>query len=262
MRHIVQVVSGKGGVGKSTIAVNLAVALAKQGVKVALIDADFYGPAIPTLLGGGEIKIGNQREILPAEKYGIKYVSIGFFLSHSDNPVVWRGALFHKVLTQFFHDVAWGEIDICIVDMPPGTGDAQLTLKQTARVSGSLVVTTPQEVALSDVRKAISMLKKVKTEVVGIVENMAGFQAPDGTVYDIFGAGGGSQMAVTFGIPLLASIPIDISLRKGGDRGRPVAFDGTEMAAQVFSELALKLMAILDKKQKPFQPDNTAEVKE
>lgn len=258
MRHIVQVVSGKGGVGKSTVAVNLAVALAKHGHKVGLVDADFYGPSIPTLMGGGEIKIGGQREILPAEKYGVKYVSIGFFLSRSDNPVVWRGALFHKVLTQFFHDVAWGSIDFCIVDMPPGTGDAQLTLKQTARVSGSLVVTTPQELALSDVRKAITLLRKVDADVLGIIENMAGFRADDGTVYDIFGSGGGNQVAITFGVPLLASIPIDIALRKGGDRGKPLAFDGNDQAAQVFSELALKLVDILDKKQKPYRLGSAA----
>jgi len=249
MRHIVAVVSGKGGVGKSTLAVNLAVALAKTGAKVALIDSDFYGPSVPTLMGGGEVKPDHEERLIPPVKYGVKYISLGFFLANKDDAVIWRGPMFAKALQQLFQDVSWGEVDYCIVDMPPGTGDAQLSLTQMVKLAGAVVVTTPQEVALADVRKAINMLHKVNVDVLGIVENMSGFVTPDGSRYDIFGAGGGENLARTLNVPLLAKIPIDQMIREGGDNGEPIALKSDSKAGQQFSALALQVIEILDKKQ-------------
>ncbi|MEZ4754659.1 MAG: Mrp/NBP35 family ATP-binding protein, partial [Bdellovibrionota bacterium] len=209
MKNIIAVVSGKGGVGKSTVSANLALALAKSGAKTALIDADFYGPSIPTLLGGGKVIPDHEGKLIPPELHGLKYISLQFFLQNPDDPVIWRGPMFNKAMQQLFNDVSWGEVDYCIVDMPPGTGDAQISLTQMVKLAGAVVVTTPQEVALSDVRKSINMLAKVNVDVLGIVENMAGFKAPDGTIHEIFGAGGGQQLAEKFSLPLLASIPLD-----------------------------------------------------
>lgn len=253
MKKIVAVLSGKGGVGKSTVAVNLAIALAKTGAKVALIDADFYGPSIPTLLGGGKVIPDHENRLIPPEKFGIKYISLGFFLSNPDDAVIWRGPMFNKALTQLFQDVNWGEVDYCVVDMPPGTGDAQISLSQLVQLSGALVVTTPQEVALADVRKSINMLKKVNVPLLGIVENMCGFSAPDGKVYNIFGEGGGEKTAREFGTEVLATIPLDLQIRVGGDSGEPVASVANSPAGEVFHELALKLIAILDKNESPQQ---------
>ncbi len=248
MKQIVPIISGKGGVGKSTVAVNLAVALAATGAKVALIDSDFYGPSIPTLLGGGDLQVDHEQKLIPPVKYGLKYISLGFFLRNPDDAVIWRGPMFGKALHQLFNDVSWGEVDYCIIDMPPGTGDAQLSLAQMVKLSGAVVVTTPQEVALADVRKAINMLQKVNVDVLGIVENMAGFVTPDGKSYDIFGAGGGQNLAQKLGVPLLASIPIDMQLREGGDKGIPAATDANCSSGKTFRQLALKLIEILDKK--------------
>jgi ATP-binding protein involved in chromosome partitioning len=242
--QIVPVISGKGGVGKSTVAVNLAIALARTGAKVGLIDSDFYGPSIPTLMGGGQVIPDHEERLIPPEKFGVRYISLGFFLRHPDDAVIWRGPMFNKALHQMFEDVSWGALDYLVVDMPPGTGDAQLSLSQLVTLAGAVVVTTPQEVALADVRKAINMLKKVNVEVLGLVENMAGLPLPDGTTLPIFGSGGGAKTAQDFGVPLLAQIPIDLSIREGGDRGEPVAA-GSGQVAQLFSELALKLVSIL-----------------
>lgn len=248
MKQIVPVISGKGGVGKSTVAVNLAVALANTGAKVALIDCDFYGPSIPTLMGGGGVQTDHEGKLIPPVKYGIKYISLGFFLQNPDDPVIWRGPMFNKALVQLFNDVSWGQVDYCIVDMPPGTGDAQLSLTQSVKVAGAVVVTTPQEVALADVRKSINMLKKVNVDVLGIVENMSGLKLPDGSIQHIFGSGGGEKTAKEFGVPLLTQIPIESGIREGGDSGNPAAADDNSPASRTFRDLALKIIEILDKK--------------
>lgn len=248
MKHIVPVISGKGGVGKSTVAANLAIALANTGAKVALIDADFYGPSIPTLFGGGTISVDHEERLIPPEKYGVKYVSLAFFLQNPDDAVIWRGPMFNKALNQLFQDVNWGNVDYCIVDMPPGTGDAQISLCQMTQLAGAVVVTTPQEVALADVRKAISMLGKMNVDLLGIVENMSGFIAPDGTRHDIFGSGGGAALAERLHVPLLAQLPLDPAIREGGDNGVPaVTHEGSSISAP-FRQLALKIIEILDKK--------------
>jgi len=248
MKQIVPIISGKGGVGKSTVAVNLAIALAGTGAKVALIDSDFYGPSIPTLFGGGEIQPDHDGKLIPPSKFGVKYISLGFFLRDPDDAVVWRGPMFNKALTQMFQDVRWGEVDYCIVDMPPGTGDAQISLSQMVKLAGAVVVTTPQEVALADVRKSINMLTKVNVPTLGIIENMSGFVTPDGKSFDIFGSGGGAKLAQKIGVPLLATIPIDMGIREGGDVGRPIACEVGSPSGKIFHGLALKLIEILDKR--------------
>lgn len=248
MKQIVPVVSGKGGVGKSTVAVNLAVALANSGAKVALIDSDFYGPSVPTLLGGGQIRLDHEGRLIPPEKYGLKYISLAFFLQNPDDAVIWRGPMFNKALSQMFSDVNWGEVDYCIIDMPPGTGDAQISLTQLVQIAGAVVVTTPQEVALADVRKAVNMLGKVNVDILGVVENMSGFIAPDGSRHDIFGSGGGKALAERIGAPLLATIPLDMRIREGGDAGIPAAADQSTPMGRIFQELALKIIGLLDKK--------------
>jgi len=248
MKQIVPVVSGKGGVGKSTVAVNLAIALAQQGAKVALIDADFYGPSIPTLLGGGEVSPDHEGKLIPPQKFGVKYISLGFFLSNQDDAVIWRGPMFNKALHQLFEDVSWGEVDYCVIDMPPGTGDAQISLYQMVQIAGALVVSTPQEVAMADVRKAISMLQKMNISVLGIVENMSGFMTPEGVRHDIFGSGGGKALAEKYSVPLLAQIPLESAIREGGDQGNPIAAKAGSPGAQLFERLALNLIKILDTK--------------
>jgi ATP-binding protein involved in chromosome partitioning len=242
---IIPVISGKGGVGKSTVAVNLAISIAKTGAKVGLIDGDFYGPSIPTLMGGGQVVPDHTERLIPPVKYGIKYISLGFFLKNPDDAVIWRGPMFNKALNQMFEDVSWGALDYLIIDMPPGTGDAQISLTQLVKLAGAVVVTTPQEVALADVRKSINMLRKVQVPILGIVENMAGLPLPDGSVVPVFGSGGGEKTAREFGVPLLAQIPIDLAIREGGDAGAPAA-SGTGAAAERFETLAKRVLEELD----------------
>jgi ATP-binding protein involved in chromosome partitioning len=243
MKNTISVASGKGGVGKSTVATNLAVALAEKGLKVALIDVDMYGPSIPTLMGGGELRFDHENRIIPPSKYGVKFISIGFFLPSEDTPVIWRGPMFTKALSQLFRDVRWGEVDVCVLDMPPGTGDAHITLSQMPDVDlvGSIVVTTPQEVALADVRKAIKFFEKVNIPVLGIVENMASYLLPTGDVVYPFGQGGGQKLAEQYGLSFLGSIPLDVSIREGGDKGEPFIYslkDDDNSVGKVFLSLA------------------------
>ncbi|ACF46826.1 protein of unknown function DUF59 [Prosthecochloris aestuarii DSM 271] len=228
VRNIIAVASGKGGVGKSTVAVNLAVSLAKTGASVGLIDADLYGPSIPTMFGleNARPEVINK-SIIPLEKYGVKLMSIGF-LVESDTPVIWRGPMASTAIKQFITDVAWGELDYLIFDLPPGTGDIQLTLVQTVPVNGAVIVTTPQDVALADVSKAVTMFRKVDVPLLGLVENMSYYLLPDGSKDYIFGRSGGERFAKAQAIPLLGSVPIGGVVREGGDSGKPVAIEHPE----------------------------------
>jgi len=225
VKHLIAIGSGKGGVGKSTVAVNLALALAKLGYKVGLLDADIYGPSVPTLLGlkGERATVNERNRIVPIEKFGIKVLSIGFMLPSEDTPVIWRGPMLMKALTQFLFDVEWGELDYLILDLPPGTGDVQLTLAQNVDMSGAIVVTTPQDVALADVKKATSMFREVQIPVLGVIENMAYFICPEsGKKYYIFGRGRTAEFASAYNLKILGSIPIDPEVAERSDRGEPV----------------------------------------
>ncbi len=229
VKNTIAIASGKGGVGKSTVAVNLAVALAKEGASVGLIDADIYGPSIPLMLGiKDKPKVYQDKstmKMIPLENYGIKVISIGF-LVEDNAPVIWRGPMASGAVKQFMTDVEWGELDYLIFDMPPGTGDIQLTLVQTVPLTGAVIVTTPQEVSLIDARKALKMFTRVNVPVLGVVENMSYFIAPDtGKQYDIFGTGGGSALSKELNVPFLGGIPIDPRIRIGGDKGVPIVYD-------------------------------------
>ena len=232
VKNLVAVASGKGGVGKTTVAVNLALALGKLGHKVGLLDADVYGPNVPIMLGTTkEPQATADRHIIPVESQGLRMISMGL-LNPGDKPMIWRGPMLHSVMTQFLRSVEWGELDYLIIDLPPGTGDVQLSLIQTVAVTGAVVVTTPSTVALADVRKAIEMFRQVNVEVLGVVENMSTFTCPHcGKAVDIFGHGEGAKMAIAYGVPVLGEIEIDPRIRVGGDTGKPVAASGEESAA-------------------------------
>jgi ATP-binding protein involved in chromosome partitioning len=245
VKYLVAVASGKGGVGKTTVAVNLALALAKMGNKVGLLDADVYGPNVPIMLGStAEPMATQQQRIIPVESQGLKMISMGL-LNPGDKPVIWRGPMLHSVITQFLRSVEWGELDYLVIDLPPGTGDVQLTLIQTVEVTGAVVVTTPSTVALADVRKAIEMFRQVNVEVLGVVENMSTFACPHcGKPVDIFGHGEGAKTAVAYGVPVLGEIEIDPRIRLGGDTGKPVAAQGdTAPAAQSLYRVAKAVSA-------------------
>jgi len=226
---IIAVGSGKGGVGKTTLAVNLSIALARMGFKVGLLDADVYGPNVPTMLGTTVApEVVNGDRILPPERYGLKVISVGF-LSPGDKPLVWRGPMLHSIMKQFLGQVEWGQLDYLIIDLPPGTGDVVISLVQTVPVTGAVVVTTPSDVALQDARKAIEMFKQVKVDILGVVENMGSFLCPHCQhEIDIFSKGGGERTAQQFGVPFLGSIEIDPDIRKGGDTGQPVVLEGDQ----------------------------------
>jgi ATP-binding protein involved in chromosome partitioning len=268
VKHFVAVSSGKGGVGKSTVAVNLAVALARTGAKVGLLDCDVYGPDVPMMMGLAGSPEQSGRKLIPKEKYGVKTMSIGYLLE-DDKPVVWRGPMVHKLIEQFLSDVQWDELDYLLVDMPPGTGDAQLSLAQIVPLTGAVLVTTPQAVSTFDVGKAIAMFKQVNVEILGLVENMAGFVVAgrvDGlgagrevvletgagetrartdaagrfeAVVDIFGSGGGEALAKRHGFPVLGRVPLNPAVRVGGDAGAPVTVSRPDSAlAKTFAEIA------------------------
>ena len=221
VKNAVAIASGKGGVGKSTIAVNLAVSLAKSGASVGLMDADIYGPNIPTMMGVNKIPGTDGKKLIPAEAYGVKMISIGFLVKPGE-PLIWRGPMLHSAIRQFITDVSWGELDYLIIDLPPGTGDAQLSLCQSLALSGGIIVTLPQQVSLEDARRGLEMFRKLNVPVLGVIENMSYLELPDGTRMDIFGFGGGERLAKDAGVPFLGAIPIDPLVRLGGDDGVPV----------------------------------------
>ncbi|GGI97888.1 ATP-binding protein [Halobellus salinus] len=226
VENVIAVASGKGGVGKSTVAVNLAAGLSKLGARVGLFDADVYGPNVPRMVAADEApKTTGDQTIVPPEKYGVKLMSMAFLVGE-DDPVIWRGPMVHQLLTQLVEDVQWGDLDYLVLDLPPGTGDTQLTVLQTLPLTGAVIVTTPQKVAIDDARKGLEMFGKHDTTVLGIVENMSSFRCPDcESTHDIFGTGGGEAFAANNDLPFLGSLPLDPSVRTGGDGGRPVVLD-------------------------------------
>jgi len=237
--RIIAISSGKGGVGKSTVAVNLAVALAQSGKRVGLMDADIYGPNIPLMMGVNEPPMVLNEKIVPLEAHGVKLISLGFLIDR-DQPAIWRGPIIMKIITQFLRDVAWGTLDYFIVDLPPGTGDAQLTLVQATNITGAIIVTTPQEVAIGDALRGAKMFERVNVPVVGIVENMSWFECPHcGKPSPIFGEGGGKRLANELGLPLLGQIPLYTRVREGGDLGRPIVVaDAQSSAARALASIA------------------------
>ena len=240
VKNLVAIASGKGGVGKTTVAVNLALALAQLGHNTGLLDADVYGPNVPIMLGTQQEPLATaERRIIPVQVQGIKMISMGL-LNPGDKPMIWRGPMLHSVITQFLRSVEWGRLDHLVIDLPPGTGDVQLTLIQTVAVTGAVVVTTPSAVALADVRKAIEMFRQVNVEVLGVVENMSTFTCPHcGKPVDIFGHGEGAKTAREYGVPVLGEIEIDPRIRIGGDSGNPVALHGEKApGALSFYQLA------------------------
>lgn len=229
VKNLIAVASGKGGVGKTTVAVNLAIALKNLGASVGLLDADVYGPNVPLMLGTNEQpRALDERTIIPVQAYGVKMISMGL-LNPGDKPLVWRGPMLHSVMQQFLRSVRWGQLDYLVVDLPPGTGDVQLSLIQTVSVTGAVVVTTPSIVALADVRRAIEMFRQVNVEILGVVENMSYFACPhcSGRI-DVFGHGEGERLSQMFSIPFLGEIEIDPQIRIGGDTGKPVASLGED----------------------------------
>lgn len=250
VKRIIAVASGKGGVGKSTVAANLAVALSATGARVGLCDCDLYGPSVALMFGTDERPMQNeQQEIIPIQRHGLQLMSMGFLLDDG-SPVIVRGPMATKYTQQFLRQVAWDQLDYLVLDLPPGTGDIQLTIMQTVALDGAVIVTTPQEVALIDARKAVSMFSKLNVPILGIIENMSYFLCPsDGVSYHIFGKGGGEHEARRLNVPLLAQIPIEMSVRESGDEGHPVALnDPTKSAAsQAFHHLAGQIIGILDK---------------
>ncbi|MEX0608756.1 MAG: P-loop NTPase [Balneolaceae bacterium] len=252
VKNIIAVASGKGGVGKSTVAVNIAAALAKQGHRVGLMDTDIYGPSIPTMLNiHDRPNITTQKKLVPHEKFGIKLVSMGFLVD-VDQAMVWRGPMATSAIKQFMTDVEWGELDYMIMDLPPGTGDIQLTIVQSVPLTGAVIVSTPQTVALDDARKGVAMFKKVNVPVLGVVENMAYFTPPDmpDKKYYIFGKGGASMLAQEMNVPVLGEIPLQQTLREGGDSGKPIVLEEEsspaatalkEVTGNMQQQLALRL---------------------
>jgi ATP-binding protein involved in chromosome partitioning len=242
VKNLVAVGSGKGGVGKTTVSVNLSIALARLGRKVGLLDADVYGPNVPTMMGTRDTPTGHAERIRPIEKYGVRIMSMGL-LNPGDKPLVWRGPMLHNIMQQFLRNVEWGELDYLIIDLPPGTGDVALSLIQNALISGAIVVTTPSDVSLEDARKAVNMFVQVRVPVLGMVENMSYLIAPgSGERIDVFGQGGGKKTAEQMNIPFLGELALDPDVRIGGDSGQPVTTRaGEDKHATPFLELAKRV---------------------
>ncbi len=246
VKRWIAVASGKGGVGKSTCAVNLACALAQTGARVGLLDADIYGPSIPLMMGQNERPTLTEDErLVPPVAHGVRLMSIGFLIGE-DQPVIWRGPMIQKTIQQFVHQVAWGELDYLLIDLPPGTGDAQLSLCQTVPLDGGVIVSTPQAASIGVVRKGMAMFEKVNVPLLGLIENMSGFVTADGSRVDIFGHGGARDEARRKGIPFLGEVPLHPAIREGGDAGKPVVVASPESdAGQAFRKIAAALEEIL-----------------
>ena len=247
-KNIITVTSGKGGVGKSTVSVNLAVALAQKGFKVGLLDADVYGPNIPRLTQTDLERIKwNDNKIIPSENFGLKIMSVGLTTPTMDTPLVWRSSVAVSALTQFLEDVAWGELDFMVIDMPPGTGDIQLTMAEELPITAGVIVTTPQLISTDDVSRAIMMYKDIKVPIAGIVENMSYFIAPDtGNRYDIFGNGGGKKIAAKYNVPLLGQIPLDMQIREFSDQGQPPVAMGNDDQKSYYQEIVNAMFNVID----------------
>lgn len=248
IKNIIAVASGKGGVGKSTVAVNLAVALANTGAKVGIMDADIYGPNIPTMMGIHTLPNPVNKKIIPAFAHNIKIISIGFLVKDGQ-PLIWRGPLLHSTIKQFLTDVDWGELDYLIVDLPPGTGDVQLSLSQHIPVTCGVIVTTPQKVSLDDASRGVEMFIKLNIPIAGIIENMGSMQMPDGQIIDVFGEGGGEKMAKMYGLPFLGRIPLDPQIRILGDSGTPIVNSApSSIPSQRFNLMACQVAAYISEK--------------
>jgi ATP-binding protein involved in chromosome partitioning len=245
VKNVVAIASGKGGVGKSTVAVNVAVSLAQSGATVGLLDADIYGPNIPTMMGVPSLPKQSGDKLIPAEAYGVKLMSIGFLVKPGQ-ALIWRGPMLHSAIRQFLSDVAWGPLDYLVVDLPPGTGDAQLSLSQSIPLSGGVIVTLPQNVSLEDASRGLHMFREVNVPILGVVENMSYLELPDGTRMDVFGSGGGKKLAETAGVPFMGMIPMDPAVRMGGDQGTPIVISQPDSApAKALRSLSEKIAARL-----------------
>jgi ATP-binding protein involved in chromosome partitioning len=245
IKYIVAVASGKGGVGKSTVAANLALALKQGGGRVGLMDADIYGPSVPIMMGVQGV-VDQHTTVLPLERHGIKLMSMGFIVP-ATQAVIWRGPMVHRAITQFLTDLDWGALDYLVIDLPPGTGDAQLTLTQTAPLTGAVIVTTPQDVSLVDARKGLEMFRQVRVPVLGIVENMSYFVGDDGKRYDIFRHGGGKKLAAEAGVNFLGEVPIDPRVAECGDAGEPIVVKHPNSGvAKAYRQLALTVISELE----------------
>ncbi|MBP1692925.1 MAG: hypothetical protein H6Q37_808 [Chloroflexi bacterium] len=259
IRNAIAIASGKGGVGKSTVAVNIAVVLAKSGARVGLLDADIYGPNIPTMMGVDHLPPAKKDKLVPAQAYGVKMMSIGFLVK-PDQPLIWRGPMLHSAIRQFLTDVDWGELDYLIIDLPPGTGDAALSLAQSLPLSGGIIVTLPQQVSLDDARRSLEMFRQLEVDVFGVIENMSYLELPDGKRMDIFGTGGGEKLAHEAGVPFIGAIPMDPAVREGGDQGKPVVLERPDSpVAHAFYAIAEDVAAkisVAAVKQSSFIPIN------
>ena len=243
VKNAVAIASGKGGVGKSTVAVNVAVSLAQAGARVGLLDADIYGPNVPTMMGVKRLPPPQNGKLVPADAFGVKVMSIGFLVKPGQ-PLIWRGPMLHSAIRQFLADVDWGELDYLIIDLPPGTGDAQLSLAQSVPLSGGVIVTLPQQVSLEDASRGLAMFKELQVPILGVVENMSYLELPDGTRMEVFGQGGGQQLADMAGVPFFGRIPMESVVRAGGDAGTPIVVSDPESpAALVMKKLASLIAA-------------------
>lgn len=241
IKTLIAVASGKGGVGKTTVSVNLAAALAKSGAKVGLMDADVYGPNVPTMMGVKQLPPQDVESgrLVPAEAFGVKMISIGFMV-RPEQPIVWRGPMLHSAIRQFIQDVDWGDLDYLVVDLPPGTGDAQLSLAQTISITGGLIVTLPQQVSLDDARRGLEMFRQLEIPILGVVENMSFLELADGQTVDIFGAGGGEKLAREANVDFIGAVPIDPAVREGGDAGEPILISNPDSpVSKALSEVAI-----------------------